>query len=138
MILQCTFEELSVLNAVAERVLAAAGAGGVAAPPQVISDIEALTPRLTGDISVESLAEVRSIQRAARYLLDDARERMDSFILEHYPAAEQAVMAYFEYAHILTFLDRADRISAQMTALIELMTGAPPTDETARSVSFPD
>ena len=39
MILQCTFEELSVMSAAAERVLAAAGAGGVAAPPQVMTDI---------------------------------------------------------------------------------------------------
>jgi hypothetical protein len=138
MILQCTFEELSVMSAAAERVLASAGAGGVAAPPQVISDIESLAPRLTGDIGVESLAEVHIIQRATRYLLDDARERTDALILEHYPAAESAVMAYFEYAHILTFLDRANRIGAQMTALIELMTGAPPTDESARAVSFPD
>lgn len=138
MILQCTFEELSVMSAAAERVLAAAGAGGVAAPAQVITDIEALAPRLTGDIGVHSLSEVNAIQRAARYLLDDARERTDALILEQYPAAEAAVVAYFEYAHILTFLDRTKRISAQMTALIELMTGVPPTEETAREVSFPD
>ena len=64
MILQCTFEELSVMSAAAERVLAAAGAGGVAAPAQIITDIEALAPRLTGDIGVESLPEVDAIQHA--------------------------------------------------------------------------
>ena len=138
MILQCTFEELSVMSAAAERVLAAAGAGGVAAPPQVMTDIEALAPRLTGDIGVESLAEVNAIQRAARFLLNDARDRTDALILQQYPAAEAAVVSYFEYAHILTFLDRTNRISAQMTALIELMTGAPPTEDTARQLSFPD
>lgn len=138
MILHCTFEELSVMSAAAERVLAANGAGGVAAPPQVITDIEALAPRLSGDIGVESLAELESIQRASGYLLTDARERTDALILEQYPAAEAAVLSYFEYAHILTFLDRARRMGAQMRALIELMTGAPPTEETARQVSFPD
>jgi hypothetical protein len=138
MILLCTFEELSVMSAAAERVLVAAGTGGVAAPPQVITDIEALAPLLTGDIGVESLAEVSAIQRATHYLLDEARERADALIIEEHPAAEQAVAAYFEYAHILTFLHRTNRISAQMTALIELMTGTPPTEESARQVSFPD
>jgi hypothetical protein len=138
MILHCTFEELSVMSAAAERVLAATGSGGVAAPPQVITDIEALAPRLSGDIGVASLAEVQSIQRAADFLLTDARDRTDALILEQYPAAEAAVLSYFEYAHILTFLDRARRISAQMHALIELMTGEPPTEESARQVSFPD
>jgi hypothetical protein len=138
MILHCTFEELSVMCAAAERVLAATGAGGVAAPPQVITDIEALTPRLSGDIGVESFAELQSIERAAGYLLTDARKRTDALILEQYPAAEAAVLSYFEYAHILTFLDRAERMGAQMRALIELMTGAPPTEESARQVSFPD
>src|SRR5690554_4361087 len=98
MILHCTFEELSVMSAAAERVLAAADSGGVAAPPQVITDIEALAPRLTGDIGVEYLAEVQSIQRAARYMLDEARERTDSLILAQHPAAEAAVLAYFDYA----------------------------------------
>jgi hypothetical protein len=138
MILHCTFEELSVMSAAAERVLVAHGPGGVAAPPQVITDIESLAPRLAGDIGVESLAQLQSIQRAAGFLLSDARERTDALILEQYPAAEAAVLSYFEYAHILTFLDRAERMAAQMRALIELMTGAPPTEESARQVSFPD
>jgi hypothetical protein len=138
MILHCTFEELSVMNAAAERVLANAGDGGVAAPPQVITDIEALSPQLSGDIGVESLSELQSIQRAVQYLLEDARERTDALILQQHPAAEMAVLSYFEYAHILTFMERVDRVGAQMSALIELMTGTAPTEETARQVSFAD
>jgi hypothetical protein len=138
MILHCTFEELSVLGAAAERVLHAPDAGGVAAPPQVMADLEALAPRLTGDIGVQTLHEVQSIQRAGSFLLEDARERADAMILEQHPAAEAAVVAYFEYAHLLTFLDRVNRMGAQMKALIELMTGEAPTESGARRVSFPD
>lgn len=138
MILRCSFEELSALNGAVERVLDAADAGGVAAPPQVIADIEALAPRLTGDIGVDSLAEQRSIQRALEFILADVRVRMDTRVLEQHPAAEAAVLSYFDYAHVLGLADQARKMGTQMTALIELMTGHAPTDETAARFSFPD
>jgi hypothetical protein len=139
-ILHCTFEELSALNAGAVRVLADPDNAGVvvAAPPQIVADLEALTPRLTGDLSVSTLAEQRSIARAAAYLLSDLKQRMDATIVAEHPASEATVQAYFEYAHVLSFEDRLRRIGDEMAALIELMTGAPPTEETARSVAFPD
>ncbi len=138
MILHCSFEELSAATAAAERVLEGTGAGGVAAPPQVVSDIESILPRLVGDMSVETLADARSIERALVYVLDETRRRTDVFILEQHPAAEAAVASFFDYAHILTLLDRARRISEEMAALIELMSGAPPTAETATRFQFPD
>jgi hypothetical protein len=137
-ILRCSFEELSALNGVVERVLDAADAGGVAAPPQVIADIEALAPRLTGDIGVDSLADQRSIQRALEFLLNDVRIRMDTLVIEQHPAAEAAVLSYFDYAHVLGLADQARKIGTQMTALIEVMTGRAPTEETAARFSFPD
>ena len=140
MILHCTFEELTALNAGAVRVLADPDNAGVvvAAPPQIVADLEALTPRLTGDLSVSTLSEQRSIARAAAYLLSDLKQRMDATIVAEHPASEATVQAYFEYAHVLSFEDRLRRIGDEMAALIELMTGAPPTEETARSVAFPD
>jgi hypothetical protein len=56
-ILHCTFEELSALAAGVERVLTSAddAAVMVAAPPQIVADLEALTPRLTGDLTVGTL-----------------------------------------------------------------------------------
>jgi hypothetical protein len=138
MILHCSFEELSAVNESAGRVLAAAGAGGVAAPPEVIADIEALSARLQGDLAVESLHELRSVTRAIEYLLGEARIRTDLFILEQSPAAEPAILSYFEYAHLLTLMDRAVRLGDQMAALIEVMTGAPVTEEAARHFSFPE
>jgi hypothetical protein len=139
-ILHCTFEELAALSAGAERVLAeASGAGvAVAAPPEVVADLEALGPRLTGDLSITTLADARGIARAMLYVLSDLKARMDSLILTENPASERTVQAYFEYAHVLSVEDRLRRIADQMAALIELMTGAPPTELTARTMAFPD
>ena len=136
MILHCSFEELSALTDGIERVLTEADRGGVAAPPDVLPDLEALAPRLTGDLDLETLAEQVSVDRAIEHLLDRAHERMDTTVLEQHPAAESAVQAYFDYAHILTVADRVRRIGAEMRALIELMTGEPPSEETAGSFSF--
>ena len=136
MILYCSFEELSALSASIERVLDAADTGGVAAPPDVLPDLEALAPRLTGDIDVDSLAVQQSIERAVGHLLADARDRLDDTILQQYPAAEAAIEAYFHYANLLSVQGRVGRIGEEMQALIELMTGKPPSKETAGSISF--
>lgn len=139
MILRCTFEELSAVRAAAGSVLAAAGTVGVAAPPEVSADIEALIARLEGDLGVTTLHELRGITRALEFLVADARSRTDASIVEHNnPGAEPAVISYFEYGHLLTLFDRAVRLGVEMAALIELMTGQPVTDESARNFSFPD
>lgn len=136
MILHCSFEELSTLNASSQRVLAEADKGGVAAPPDVLPDLEALIPRLTGDLGLDTLAEQQRIERAIEHVLEDARDRMEFLVLEQYPAAESAVQAYFDFAHLLTVHERIVRIGHEMRALIELMTGEPPSEETAGSISF--
>jgi hypothetical protein len=139
-ILYCAFEELSALSAGAQRVLAEADDAAVivAAPPQIVADLEALRPRLTGDLSVSTLAEQRSVARATAFILADLKQRMDVTIVDDNPASESSVQAYFEYANVLIFEDRLRRIGDQMVALIELMTGAAPTEETARTFAFPD
>ena len=140
MILYCTFEELSAISAGAERVLAEAGSGAtvVVAPPEIVADVEALLPRLGGDLTLNTLAEQQSIARAITYIVAETKQRMDSAILEEHAAGEFAVGAYFDYAHTLTVQDRVVRLGAEMSALIELMTGRPPTAESARDFEFPD
>lgn len=138
MILRCTFEELSAVKAAAARVIGGAGSGGIAAPPDVIADVEALLGRMDGDVSVRTLADVRGIARTTEFILEETRSRTDDFILAQHPAAEDAVTSYFEYAYILTFMDRVRRLDAEMCALIELMTGEAPTDDAAVRVSFDD
>jgi hypothetical protein len=139
-ILHCTFEELSAVSAGAERVLAEAGSGTtvVIAPPEVIADVEALLPRLNGDLSLTTLAEQQSIARAVTYIVAELKQRMDATILEEHAAAEYAVGAYFDYAHALTVQDRAVRLGAEMSAIIEVMTGRAPTAESTKTFEFPD
>ncbi|MCI0432322.1 MAG: hypothetical protein L0271_01545, partial [Gemmatimonadetes bacterium] len=129
MILHCTFEELAAIDAAIERVRHPSGTGGVAAPPAVLPDLEALAPRLIGDLAIETLDDQQSVQRALEFLVADTRERTDSFILDQHPAAEDAVLAYFEYAHILTVLGKIRHIGGEMRAIIELMTGRAPKDD---------
>lgn len=138
--LHCNFEELTALASTAERVLMAHGAAetAVVAPPRALADLEALAPRIAGEIAIPTLYAQRSVQRALEFVLEEARARMDAIVLEQHPAAEDAVGAYFEYGHILAILDRTRRIGLEMSILIELMTGNPPDDEIARSFSFPD
>lgn len=139
-ILHCNFEELTALRAAAARMLDGAGPGelSVAAPSEAIHDVEMLEHRLDGDLEVDSLAEQRGIARALRALHLDVRRRMEHEVLVAHPAAETAVAAYFEYAHILTVVERNRRLGEEMEALIQLMTGAPPDEATAGSFHFPE
>ncbi|HEY0304456.1 MAG TPA: hypothetical protein VGC44_05770 [Longimicrobiales bacterium] len=140
MILHCTFEELSAISAGAERVLAEAGSGAtvVVAPPEVVADVEAMLPRLNGDLSLTTLAEQQSIARAVTYIVAELKQRMDTAVLEEHAASEYAVGAYFEYAHALTVQDRVVRLGAEMSAIIEVMTGRSPTSEIGKTFEFPD
>lgn len=140
MILHCTFEELSAMSAAAERVLAEAGSGAtvVVAPPEIVADVEALLPLLSGDITLTTLAEQQSIARAVTYMVAELKQRMDAAVLEEHAASEYAVGAYFDYAHALTVQDRVMRVGAEMSAIIELMTGRAPTSASARTFEFPD
>lgn len=138
MILRCTFEELSALRGGAESALRASQGGGVAAPPEALASVEALLPRLEGDLSLRSLAEQRAVQMAVMLVLRHLHERLDRLILEQYVGAEDAVNAYFDYANVLTVHARVVDLGAEMVAMVELMTGGPPTPESAREVSFPD
>ncbi|HKJ93076.1 MAG TPA: hypothetical protein VJ957_07900 [Longimicrobiales bacterium] len=139
MFLRCSYEELTALTTTARRVLgAAAGGGGVVAPPEIVAEIEALLPRLDGDVDLTTLAEEWWLERILDYLLTDGKERMDGLILDQYVGAEDAVNAYFDYANVLTVQGKVHEIGREMAVLIELMTGHPPTSETARSVTFPD
>jgi hypothetical protein len=141
MILHCNFEEITAISAAAERILQRSGAVGpepVMAPPELLADITALSGRSHGDISITTLAEQRSVERAMDHLLAEALRTMDHFVLAFHAADEQAVASYFEYAHILTVRDRARRIGEQMDAVIELVTGVAPGPDTDPDFSFPD
>lgn len=139
MILRCSFEELSALRGGAESALrASSGGAGVAAPPEALVHVEALLPRLEGDLSLRSLADQRRVQEAVLLVLQHLQEQMDRLILEQYVGAEDAVNAYFDYANVLSLHERVRELGAEMTAIVELVTGQAPNERTAREISFPD
>ena len=140
MILSFNFEELRALEAGAELFLSEQhGTGGqVAAPSEALADVERLRPRLGAMISVNTLADQRSLRKAIAAICGDLHERMEETVLRYHPAHEEAVSLYFDYAHAFGVLTRLDEMGTEMSALIELITGAPPSDESARAVTFPD
>lgn len=141
MILHCNFEELRALSAGAEvvrtEVMASSGSA-IAAPAEAAALVDALLPRLTGDLSVATLAEQRQVRTAVSAICESLHLRMDESILAHNPAHEEAVNFYFDYAHTRTVLDRLDRMGSEMDAIIELITGQPATDEAAATITFAD
>jgi hypothetical protein len=137
MIVRVSFEEVTTLNAAAERLLSRVDGGGIAAPPEVMAELEARLP-LRGDISVTTLAQQQRLLRAVDYVLDHLRGRMDALIVELYVGADDTVNAYFDYANVLTVRSRLDELGVEMVALIELMTGSKPTAQLAEDVTFPD
>lgn len=138
MILYCNFEELSALSAATERTLESAAQGNhaVAAPPQAVADLEALLPRIGPEITITSLAEHASVRRALGFLMDGLRARLDATVLEQHAAAEDAVLAYFDFAHTLTVLQRLDHVGAEMAALVEVITGHPASSDVAQRFTF--
>jgi len=140
-ILHCNFEELRALASGAEMVLAETGAASesaVAAPAEAAALVELLLPRLTGDMSLTSLAEQRQVRKAISVICDELRVRLDDRIVRFGPGQEESINTYFDYAHTRVVLDRLDRMGAEMYAIVELITGASPTEHTAKSVTFPD
>jgi hypothetical protein len=139
-ILYLSFEELTALSAEAERVLdASAAAGhGIAAPPQLLAEVEQFAQLLTGDVAVTTLDQQRSMRRVIDHLLDACRVRMDTLVLDQHPAAEGAVAAYFDYAHVLSASSRVDRLGTEMEVLLQVMTGEDPESDAGRRFSFPE
>lgn len=141
MILHMSYEEMQALSSGAELVVPIIPSDSrvvVTAPPEERTAVQGLRSRLTGDISVETLAEQREVETAVASICDTLHEQLDSTLLDHHPAHEEAVELYFSYAHARTILERVERMGDEMVGMIELMTGRPPTRRAAMEVAFPD
>ncbi len=139
MILHCNFEELGALKTGATALLAEGrrGDAAVAAPPEGRAEIQSLLPRLEGDLVIETLAEQQRVIKAVRAIVGHLKDEMDLFIITSHPADESAVSSYFFYAHALAVLARLAEMGQEMEALIEVVTGEPPTREVAETFLFP-
>lgn len=141
MILNCNFEELRALASGAELLLSdhpRVSQGSIAAPSEALAEVEQLVPRLGGSIQIQTLAEQRVVRKAIAAICVELHDRLEEKVIQFHPAHEEAVSLYFDYAHVFGVLTRLDEIGTEMSAMIELMTGAPATEEFARSVTFPD
>lgn len=140
MILYLSFEELAALGSCAERVLLAnmVSGHGIAAPPQLVADVEQFSHRLTGDITIDTLEDQRTLHLVVKHLLDRSHAAMDEAVILQHAAAESAVAGYFEYAHVLTVSRRLQAIGEEMAAIVQVMTGDDPDSESGRRFSFPE
>lgn len=137
MILHCNFEELRALEAASELIVADAHAqpAAVAAPPESLVMVEQLLPRLTGDMSIETLQDQRMVHRAVQFIVGDLHRRMDERIIEAHPADEEAVALYFDYGHSRSVLHRLDLMGTEMEAIVELIGGGAAAGS---GIIFPD
>ncbi|MDH3206378.1 MAG: hypothetical protein OEO79_07190 [Gemmatimonadota bacterium] len=141
MILHFNYEEIQALRAGARSYLGdvrAPSSSAVLAPAEGRARVEALLPRLQGDLSFSTLGELRAVQGAVESLVESLRILMETTVLATHAADEDAVSAYFDFAHGLTVSNRISDIAAEMEAMIELVTGEPPSAEAARTFRFPD
>ncbi len=136
MILRLSFEELTVLNSAAQRLIEGSGGGNVLAPPEAMAELESRLP-VEGDISVKSLLEQVRLSDAVSMVLDHLKRRMDAFIVEQHVGAEEAVNAYFDYANVLTTQARLTDLRHEMEAMAALISGDNPT-ERLEGITFPD
>lgn len=135
MILHCNFEELRALAAAAETIVADGDAHpGMARAREGVVMVEQLLPRLTGDVSIETLQDQRRVQKAVNFIVGELHRRMDERIIAAYPADEEAVNLYFDYGHSRSVLYRLDQMGAEMEAIVELIGGG----TAAAGMTFPD
>ncbi|MDP2954841.1 MAG: hypothetical protein Q8N53_00355 [Longimicrobiales bacterium] len=140
MILRCNYEELQALTAGGRSLLQgeAEAHSSVLAPEESRARVEALLPRLVGDLSVASLAEARGLCKAVDAILAYLRAEMEAVVVTTHAADEEAVAAYFDFAHALSVSHRLHEMLTEMEALVELVTGERADAETARTFRFPD
>ena len=140
MIVHCNFEEVTALRAGARQVLEeyAAEQSVIAASPEERDRVAALMPQLSGDFSITTLAEQRSLLHAVTVIVEILRVEMESTVSANHPAHEVAVSAYFDFAHAFSVQTRLIEVGLEMEALAELVTGGPVSDVLARDFAFPD
>ena len=140
MILYCNYEELTALKAGTRVLLDRAEADSERArlSPRLRADVENLLPLLDGDISLSTLGEVLSVERAVIAIVRHMRVDMETKVVVTHPAEEGAVAAYFDFAHGFVVEHRVREMAAEMAALTELVTGEEPTREAVGSFDFYD
>lgn len=139
MILTCNYEELTAVGYGARAYLDDKSIGDhPAADPASRASVESLLDRLGASMSLRTLAEQQEIEEALTVVVECLRAEVDLRVLMAHPAAEESVVAYFDFAHALSVLGRAREIGEEMAAMVEVMTGAPLDESSIDAFVFPD
>jgi hypothetical protein len=139
MILTCNYEEITAVGHGARAYLDDKLAGDhQSAEPETRAAVEALVDRLGACISLRTLSEQQEIEEGLAAVVEYLRAEVDLRVLMAHPAAEESVVAYFDFAHALSVFARAREIGEEMSAMVEVMTGAPPDESSIAAFVFPD
>lgn len=140
MILRCNYEEVAALEYGGRTLLAESEESEfwVVAPAPTRAAVQEFLGQLDGDVSIPTLQDQRRMERAVGAIVQVLRQEMERTVIATHPADEPAVAGYFDFAHALTVLSRLRQMGQEMRAIIEVMTGAPPTPEVERELVFPD
>ncbi len=136
MILSCNFEEVTALIHGARSYLEDGPVTGyaVTSTTALREAVERVVLGIDGDVSVNTLREQEELESGLGAVVEHLHATLESSVLALHPAAEEAVSAYFDYAHALAVLGRVRVMGSEMRALLELVGGAEP----AGSFWFPD
>ncbi len=140
MILWCNYEELQALKHGASAVLGQADGYGCSSrvTAEDAQRVEALLPRLNGDLSLRTLSEAREVGKALETIVRCLESAMKNVVVQSHPGDEGAVDAYFGFAHAFAVLSRIREMQAEMAAMIEVFTGVAVNGELERTFEFPD
>ncbi len=138
-IVTCSYEELNALRSGADGLLDPGPSAGAADTPNTTRvALEFLLTRISGDLSLSTLAEQMEAEHAVQVIVGHFRSEMELYVLSAHPAAEASVAAYFDFAHALTVLERIRVAGEEMRILVEVVTGTPADGGTIRTFVFPD
>ena len=139
-ILRCNYEETQALRHGAASVLGVDGHSPCTIDPSIEGrhQVEALLPRLNGDLSLRTLTDLAGVQLAVSTIVECLEAEMKTFVVQSHPSDEGAVDAYFEFAHAFAVLSRIEELEGEMRAVVELVLGRLPDEEISRTFVFPD
>jgi len=86
--------------------------------------VVAFLPLLSRDLDFDTLAEQASAETAVEHIVRHLREVMEDRVRVTHPAAEEAVAAYFDFAHALSVQAKLQEIGDEMRALEEVLTAS--------------
>jgi hypothetical protein len=127
--LVCNYEEITVLiqggQALLGEEVEALFSSTAPSSAEVREVVGSFLPLLSQDLDFDTLAEQESAENAVVCIVGHLREVMENRVRATHPADEEAVAAYFDFAHALSVQARLQEMGDEMRALEEILAGSP-------------